>query len=136
MNKDHKLRLSNVYLLLILIYIVFSGCNGSRIYKTAYLTPSGNMFLITLRGKGVGHPAGPIDIFFPKTFNDSMQYLIPRNEGIIKGEEFPHKDCCYEMTGSITIIGSKLKIALYAKNTDDKKLDPDTWNGEYDLIRK
>lgn len=94
------------------------------------------MFLITLHGKGVGHPAGPIDVLFPNTYDDSMQYLIPRNEGIIKGEEFQHRKCCYDLTGSITITGSTLKIALFAKNTDDKKLDPVTWNGEYDLERK
>ena len=83
----------------------------------------------------VGHPAGPLDVIFPKTFPDSMQYIIPRDEGVVTGEELPHDSCCYDATGKILIAGKHITIDLYFKNTDERRLDPGTWNGQYDLVK-
>ena len=125
---------NQVYILLLVLLFIYS-CNGSTIYKTAYINKTKNGFIITLRGKGTGHPAGFSDVFFPKTFNDSMQYLIPRDIGIVKGEELPHDTCCYKSTGTITISKDKIDIDLLYKNTDDNRLEQGTWNGNYDLVR-
>jgi hypothetical protein len=116
-------------------FILLLSFGGAKIYKTATLSKKGNAFVITVRGKGVGHPAGFSDIFFPKTHEMSEEYLIPRDIGIIKGEELPTQEGYYKSTGTITITHNHLKIDLFAINTDDNKLESHTWNGTYDLVR-
>ena len=118
-----------------LLVFLFCSCNGSKIYNTAYISKRGYSFIVTLRGLGVGHPAGPFDVISPKTFPDSMRYVIPRDEGLVVGEELPHDSCCYDATGKILIAGNHITIDLYFKNTDDKWLDTGIWNGQYDLVR-
>ena len=76
----------------------------------------------------------PFSLFLRKTYEDSMQYFIPRNKGVIKGEELPSKSGNYKSVGTITIQNNIIKINLSADNYDDKKLEPDTWNGEYKLV--
>lgn len=121
---------------LIILLLFIYGCNGCRepeIYKTAYLKKTGQEFTITLRGRGSLHPASPFDI--GKTAEDSIQYIIPIDSGIIKVEDLPYDSCCYPKFGTIEISGSKLKINMYFNDTDTKKIDAFLWNGEYDLIR-
>src|SRR5580658_4554997 len=95
-----------------LLVFLFCSCNGSKIYKTVYISKQGKSFIVTLRGLGVGHPAGPFDVISPKTFPDSMQYVIPRDEGVVAGEELLHDSCCYDVTGKIVIAGNHILIDL------------------------
>jgi hypothetical protein len=76
----------------------------------------------------------PISLFLRKTYQDSAQYIIPRSEGVIKGQELPLKEGYYNLVGDITIKGNHLKIDLSADNYNDKTLDPSTWNGDYKLV--
>ena len=122
--------------ILIISLLFIYGCNGCRgpeNYKTAYLKKTSQKFTITLRGKGALHPASPFDI--GKTYEDSMQYLIPIDSGIIKAEDLPYDSCCYPKFGTIEISGSKLKINIYFNDTDTKKIDTFLWNGDYELLR-
>lgn len=81
--------------LLVLVSIfshVFSGCSsGAMNYKNATITNDGKGFVITLRGKRVLHPASPVDIFLNNTYEDSMQYIVTKNNGIIKEKKFQLK---------------------------------------------
>jgi hypothetical protein len=125
----------SLFVCIALLFLRVLTWKGATIYKTAYLSKHGSNFIITIRGRGVGHPAGLGDIIFPHTFPDSEQYVIPRDTGVIKGEELPYDSCCYKSTGIIIITGNQIKVSLYFKNTDDKRLDAGTWNGNYDLLR-
>ena len=76
----------------------------------------------------------PVSLFLRKTYEDSTNYIIPRKQGIIKGEELTTEPGYYKSVGTITIQNNQVEINLSADNYDDKKLDPDTWNGKYKLV--
>ena len=103
-------------------------------YKTAYIETGKQGFKVTVKGKRLYMVHDPFSLFLRKTYEDSMQYFIPRNKGVIKGEELPSKSGNYKSVGTITIQNNIIKINLSADNYDDKKLEPDTWNGEYKLV--
>jgi hypothetical protein len=130
-------KMKRIYLLILgtIVLFEFYGCgrSGAMNYKTAYISEYNSRFIITVKGKRLLHPASLFDI--GKTYEDSQQYQIPRNKGIVKGEELPWDSGYYKATGSIIIDSSYLKIDLYYINTDDKKLDTGSWNGEYDLVK-
>ena len=110
------------------------ACGGSGLaenFKTALIKKNGQNFTITLKSKRSLHPASPFDI--GKTYEDSIIFFIPRDTGIIKGEELPKDSCCYTATGTIIITGDKLKVDLSYYDTDDKILRADSWNGNYML---
>src|SRR5665647_1481681 len=67
----------------ILSFLIY-GCRGAKKYKKAYIEKSDKNFIITLRGRGTGHPSGFSDVFFPKTFEDSIGLLSPISSGNIK----------------------------------------------------
>ena len=120
---------------IISLFLIY-GCNGCKEpenYKTAYLKRTGQKFTITLKGRRALHPAGPFDI--GKTYEDSFQHIVPTDSGTIKVEDLPQDSCCYPRFGTINIQGNKLRINIYANDTDQKKIDTFSWNGEYDLIR-
>ena len=103
-------------------------------YKTAYIEKEQQHYKLTVKGKRLYMVHDPVSLFLRKTYEDSAQYIIPRSEGIIKGQELPTKEGYYKSVGDIIIIGNHLKINLSADNYDDKTLDPDTWNGDYKLV--
>ena len=121
--------------LFVILFIFLSGCANRgepENYKTAYIQKTGEKFTIKVKGKRLGHPAGPFDI---KTHEDSIQFVIPIDSGTIKLENLPHDTCCYPIFGIIKIWDNKLQLDLYDDDTDRKKIDTSSWNGEYDLIR-
>jgi hypothetical protein len=103
-------------------------------YKTAYIETEKQGFKVTVKGKRLYMVHDPISLFLRKTYEDSIQYLIPRNEGVIKGEELPSEKGYYKSVGTIAIQNEKMEINLSANNYDDKELEPDTWNGKYKLV--
>jgi membrane-anchored glycerophosphoryl diester phosphodiesterase (GDPDase) len=103
-------------------------------YKTAYIESEKQGFKVTVKGKRLYMVHDPISILRRKTYEDSMQYLIPRSVGVIKGEELPREKGYYKFVGTIAIRNDKMEINLAVDNYDDKKLDPDTWNGKYKLV--
>ena len=103
-------------------------------YKTAYIETKQQGFKVTVKGKRLYMVHDPISMFFKKTYVDSGQFIIPRSQGVIKGEELPNKPGYYKFMGTITIKNNQLEINLRADNYDDKTLDADTWNGKYDLV--
>lgn len=103
-------------------------------YKTAYIEKEQQHYKLTVKGKRLYMVHDPISFFLRKTYEDSCQYIIPRSEGVIKGEELPTKKGYYKSVGDIIIKDGQLKIDLTVDNYDDKTLDPDTWNGDYKLL--
>ena len=69
------------------------------------------------------------------TYEDSIFFFVPRPEGIIEGKEIPVKEGYYKYQGYILISSNKATVNLLFDNYDDKRLDPVSWNGEYNLIR-
>ena len=75
-------------------------------------------------------------IFSNKTIKET--FIIPISsyrDSIIKGSEMEVIDGYYKYQGAIIIKGDKLKVDLQFVNTDDNKLDPQSFNGEYKIIR-
>jgi hypothetical protein len=103
-------------------------------YKTAFIEKEQQHYKVTVKGKRLYMVHDPISLFLRKTYEDSAQYIIPRSEGVIKGQELPTKEGYYKLVGDIIINDNHLKIDLSADNYDDKTLDPDTWNGDYKLV--
>jgi hypothetical protein len=103
-------------------------------FKTAYIEKRNENFIITVKGKRVLMAHDLVSIFWNKTYEDSIQYIVPRNQGTIKGEEIPVKSDYYGSIGTIVIQGNKMTIDLFTDNYDDQILEPDGWNGKYDLV--
>lgn len=113
---------------------IFLFTSPATNYKTAYIEKEQQHYKVTVKGKRLYMVHDPISLFLRKTYEDSAQYIIPRSEGVIKGQELPTKEGYYKSVGDITITNNYLKIDLSADNYDDKTLDPDTWNGDYKLV--
>ena len=77
----------------------------------------------------------PISLFKKGTYIDSAKFEIPRAEGIIDGLEIPNRPGSYKIIkGNAIIIRDKtMTFSLFYDNYDDKKTDPSTWNGNYEL---
>jgi hypothetical protein len=124
------------YFSLIITIVLIIGCGdyGEPEFKTAYIRKAGQNFIITIKGRASLHPASPFDV--GKTVEDSFQFIVPRDTGIIKPNELPNDRGSYPWAGGdITIGDNKLKIELYFNDTDQKKIEADVWNKQYDLIR-
>jgi len=103
-------------------------------YKTAYIERQQDSYKVTVKGRRLYMVHDPISLLLRKTYEDSVQYIIPRSVGVIKGQELLTKDGYYKSVGEMTIKDKSLKIDLYADNYDYKTLDPDSWNGNYNLV--
>ncbi len=103
-------------------------------YKTAFIEKDLQGYKVTVKGKRLYMVHDPVSMFLRKTYEDSAEYVIPRSEGVIKGQELPVEVGYYKSVGDIIIKGKHLKINLYADNYDDKTVDPNTWNGNYNLV--
>lgn len=96
--------------------------------KDAYLVTINDTTFLKLKGKRVLlHNLG--------TYEDSTLIPIPKSEGRIEGKDVSVKKGYYKYQGYILINNNKLTLNLLLDNYDDKKLDPLSWNGEYNLIR-
>ena len=113
---------------------LFLFTSPSTNYKTAYISKEQNHFVLTVKGRRLYMVHDPISLLLGKTYEDSIIYILPRNKGVIKGEELPKDSCCYNSLGTITIQNNQVNISLFVDNYDDKTLDPDGWNGKYNLI--
>ncbi|MBC7400286.1 MAG: hypothetical protein H7289_10095 [Mucilaginibacter sp.] len=113
------------------------SCNGAKNNKEAYIVIKGNKSFIKLKGKRNYMVHDPISLVFNKTYEDSTLISLPRvQNGIIKGNEIITEKGYYKYTEDsfISIDHQKLKIYLQYNDTDDKKVEQDGWNGEYNLV--
>lgn len=119
--------------ILVSCYYFFS--NPAHNFKTAYIEKQGNKYIITIKGKRNLMVHDPISLFKNETYIDSAKFEIPRAEGIIDGLEIPNQPGSYKILkgNAIIITSNSMKVNLFYDNYDDKKTDPSTWNGEYEL---
>jgi hypothetical protein len=124
-----------------ILFFSFSSCGGATKYKSAYITKKGDHFVITLRGKGTGHPAGPGDILFPRTFEDSIELVVPISIDTISfnkvkelyPEDSNRVDTLVFSKGYIYLSKLGLVVDLYTSYPEYPPNDPIYWNGDYDL---
>ena len=102
-------------------------------YETGYITPAQRGFILTVKGKRRSMVHDLISLFEIKSYEDSIQYRIPRYKGVIKGEEIGADPGFRMPVGTITIENDEFKIHLFIYNTNNKKIEADTWNGQYKL---
>jgi hypothetical protein len=103
-------------------------------YKTAYIEKEQQYNKVTVKRKGLYMVHDSVSLFFRKTYEDSAQYILPRSEGVTRGQELQTKEGYYKSVGDIIVKDGRLRIDLSTRNYDDKTLDPDTWNGNYTLL--
>jgi hypothetical protein len=124
-----------------IIFLMLTGCGGASINTTAHIAKSGNGFIIILSGKGTGHPAGFSDLFFPKTFDDSIELSIYKSYDTINYSQvielYPISKNVFDTIkfskGKIIIKDNFLKVDLYSTYPDYPPNDPLNWNGDYEL---
>jgi Trk-type K+ transport system membrane component len=134
-NKKHKLTLLIVSLAIAApktYFFVFTS--PATNYKTAYIAKEKEHFVLTVKGRRLGMVHDPISLLLQNTYEDSVNYIIPRNQGVIKGEELLTDSGYYKSIGTITIQNNQADIRLSIDNTDDKKLELDNWSGKYNLV--
>ncbi len=112
--------------------------NPAKNFKTAYIEKSENKYIITVKGKRNLMVHDPISILKKGTYIDSAKFIIPRDQGIIKGNELPQEKDSYQYlnNNAILINQNSLKINLFYYNYDDKENRAETWNGNYKLIKR
>ena len=123
---------------LLLSLMVGPGCGpGAGNDPTAVLrrSPSGQYLVLTGRSYLMAHD--PISVLQRKTYRDSITFRLPATAtGFIAGSSIPVKPGYYAYRGTIRLQpeAGKVTVSLSANNTDDRRLDPLSWNGEYNLL--
>jgi hypothetical protein len=116
--------------------LLFFSCSGSENYQEAYGYQEDGESFIKIKGKRkwMGHDPG--SVLSNDTYEDSVILQVPSlQDGTIKGEVIPVRKGRYKYLGEIAIEGKKVQINLSYDNTDDKKIEPTSWNGVYNLVR-
>ena len=113
---------------------LFLFTSPSTNYQTAFIATEKDHFVLKVKGRRLLMVHDPVSLFLKKTYEDSTTYIIPRKEGVIKGEELPTEKGYYKYVGTIIIKNNQVEINLSFNNYDDKKLEPDNWNGKYKLV--
>lgn len=136
---DNKRKFKKALLISSLVISSVAAClflftTPSTNYKTAFIEREKDHFALTVKGKRSLMAHDPVSLFLRKTYEDSRKYIIPRNQGIIKGEELPTEPGYYKSVGTITIQNNQAEINLSYDNYDDKKIEADGWNGKYKLV--
>lgn len=105
-------------------------------YKTAIIESRENHFVLTVKGKRLKMAHDPISLFLRQTYEDSEAFVVPKKEGLIRGEEIPVGAGAYHFSGTLNIQGDRIEIELSVNNYDDKTTKSSNWNGQYDLVWK
>jgi hypothetical protein len=118
-----------------IIIILLRG--GATNYKDAFIENYNDQIFIKLEGRRKQMVHDPISIILNKTYEDSLLIPLPAlADGTIKGKDVSVEKGYYKYEGEIVINKKQAKVNLLINNTDDKKIEPSDWNGEYNLISK
>lgn len=75
-------------------------------------------------------------IFSNNTYEDSVILQVPSlQDGVVMGREIPVEEGYYKYLGEIVIQKEKLQVNLSFDNTDEKKAEPISWNGNYVFLQ-
>ena len=120
----------------VVFLLLISSCSESENYKTAYGFEQDGKTFIKLKGKRKLAAHDPTSVISNKTYEDSLIVEVPSLQNSkINGKDIPVRKGYYNYVGEIIIQGEKVQINLNYDNTDDKKIEPTSWNEEYQLIR-
>ena len=72
----------------------------------------------------------PVSAILRKTYEDSISFLIPRQNGVVQSNEIKVVQNRYKPLGIISISENEMLIKLYY---DSAQTEPDGWNGKYNL---
>lgn len=122
--------------LISILSLLLLSCSGSKNYEKAWAFEKDGKYFIKIKGKRnlAAHDLG--SLYADKTYEDSLVLQVPSlRNGTIDGNDIPVKKGYYKYLGSISIEDNKLQVNLSYDNTDDKKVEPISWNGKYHLVR-
>lgn len=124
------------FILSSLLCLLLVSCSQSENYKEAYGYEVNGQTFIKLKGKRQLAAHDPGSILSNKRYEDSLLLQVPSLEnGTIEGKEIPVRPGYYQYLGEVTIQEGKVRVNLSYDNTDDRKIEPLSWNGEYVLVR-
>jgi hypothetical protein len=130
MFKSFRLIFSSLFCLL------FVSCSQGENYNAAYGYEINGQAFIKLKGRRLLAAHDPGSILANKTYEDSLLLQVPSLEvGTIQGKDIPVRTGYYRYLGDLNIKEGKVRVNLSYDNTDDKKIEPLSWNGDYILRR-
>ena len=103
-------------------------------YKDAHIVIRNDTVFIELKGKRslMNHELWSRN----KTYEATALIPIPKLvDGKIDANQLLVDEGGYKRIGYILINKNELTIKMFFLNTDDKKIEANIWNGEYNLIR-
>jgi len=116
--------------------LILCSCSGGENYEKAYGFEKDGKSFIKLKGKRQLAAHDPVSVVSNETYEDSLVIQVPSlQNGIISGKEIPPKTGHYKYLGNVTIQEDRVEVNLSYDNTDDKTIDPVSWNGKYTLVR-
>jgi len=117
-------------LLIILFYTVISP---KKNHETATIQFKQKEYLLTLTGDRLLMVHDPLSALLRKTYVDTIRLIVPRNNGIIYGNEIKTDDG-FNVNGTLIFEEEKLKVNLYFNNINGKKTNnPLSWNDKYKI---
>jgi hypothetical protein len=111
-------------------YVVFTS--PAKNYDEAYIVKEANGFKVTVTGKRISMSHDPISAILRKTHEDSISFILPRNNGVFQSNEVLMQNI-NKSIGTVVINKRKMRINLFY---DDKQKEPSSWNGKYKLIER
>jgi hypothetical protein len=127
---SRKIIFLSSFLLSCLTFCFFLFSTPATNYKTAFIEQQKQFYKVTVKGKRVLMAHDPVSALLRKTYEDSIVFIVPRNHGIIQGDEIQVLPDSFKPIGAITIQERQMTIKLYY---DDKETEPNSWNGKFTL---
>lgn len=127
-----------VVLLVSLFIAVFSTylllfTSPAKNYKTATISQEQSHFKVTVKGKRILMSHDIFSVFSRNTYEDSIVFSIPRQQGEIPAHEIKVSANRFQPVGVITIMKEKMDVKLFY---DIEQTEPNSWNGNYRLVMK
>lgn len=121
---------SLIFGLISVCYFLFTSPENNHEYASLIL--KGDKYELILTGERVYMSHDPISALSRETFTDTMILRLPRNKGLIRGNEIMNEDG-YPLLGSVEVKNGQVTLELYYDNFDDHIKDPLSYNGNYIL---
>ena len=115
---------------ILVYYFLFTSPEYNHEY--AMISPKGDVFELKLTGERSYLSHDPISALSRKTFTDTFILNLPRNGGVIMGNEIIKEDG-YPLLGKVEIKNGNVTVNLFYDNFDDHIKDPLDYNGIYKL---
>lgn len=115
---------------IVICYLLFTS--PAYNHENASINQKGDIFELRFAGERIYMSHDPISALSRRTFTDTFILNLPRNKGVIRGNEIIKQDG-YPLLGKIEIKKGKVMVNLFYDNFDDHIKDPLDYNGIYKL---